>query len=316
MFNRERYFKRSSLIAIAVHILIVALFFVGFQNSHRSVSDNMAAPIDIVQAEVIDGAAIDAEKRRIREEQQAVLQKQRDEDLRKKKQAEEQVRLAEEQKKKQEQERLAKLKQAEEQKKQAQIAEQKADLARKQAEQERQRAEQAQAKAKEAQIKAEQEREKAQEEAKRLAAELEKQVEIKKQAEKQAELEAEQKRQAAILEQEEAELRAAEQQAQQAARQRQLDTLQSQYIGAISDKVTSRWRKPPSLNTDNFVCKVYVRQVPGGFIKEVRVENCSGGNETLRRSVEEAVWKSDPLPTPPDAELFLREFILNFKPPQ
>jgi colicin import membrane protein len=304
------------MIAIALHIIVFAMFFVGFQSSHHAASDNMAAPIDIVQAQVIDGAAIDAEKRRIQAEQQALLQKQRDEALRLKKQQEEKARLAREQKEKEEQQRLAKLKQAEEQKKQAEIAKQKAELAKKQAEQERLQAEQAKAEAREAQLKAEQERKKAEEEKARLAEELEKQAEIKRQAQKQAELEAEQKRQAAILEQEEAELRAAEQQAQQAARQRQQDKLQSQYVSAISGKVTSRWRKPPSLKADNFECKVYVRQVPGGFIKEVRVDQCSGGDETLRRSVEEAVWKSDPLPTPPDDELFLREFILTFKPPQ
>lgn len=316
MLSRKGYFARSTLIAVALHIILVMLFFVGFQTSNQSISDSMSTPVDIVEAQVIDGAAIDAEKRRLREEQQARLQKQRDEALRLKKQQEEKARLAREQKEKQEQQRLAQLKQAEEQKKQAEIAKQKAELARKQAEQERLQAEQAKEQARQARLQAEKERKKAQAEAKRLAAELEKQAELKRQAERAAE----QKRQEEILAREEAELRAAEKARQdeqkRKKRQAQLSTLQSQYISEISSKVSSSWRKPLTLNADDFVCKVYVRQVPGGIVKEVSVEQCSGGNETLVRSVEEAVWKSEPLPAPPDEELFLPEFILTFKPPR
>ena len=36
--------------------------------------------------------------------------------------------------------------------------------------------------------------------------------------------------------------------------------------------------------------------------------------EELRKSVEEAVWKSDPLPTPPDDELFHPELSITFDP--
>lgn len=306
MFTRKRYFTRSTIIAIALHVVVMILFFIGFQTSHQSVSDNMEAPIDIVQAQVIDGAAIDAEKRRIREEQEALAQKKRDEALRKKKQQEEKARQEKEQREKAEQQRLAEIKQAE-------IAKQKADLAREQAELARKQAQEEQEKAKQAQLRAEQERKKAEDEAKRLAAELEKQEELKRQAQKQAEIEAEEKRLADILAQEEAELRAAEQQAKQAARQRQLNTLLSEYVGAINAKVTSRWRRPPSLELDNSTCVVYVRQATGGFIEEVRVLECSGNSDVLKRSVEEAVWKSDPLPTPADDELFQKELKLTFK---
>ncbi len=151
---------------------------------------------------------------------------------------------------------------------------------------------------------------KAEENAKKLAEELKKQEEAKRRAEQ----EAEQKRLDAILEQEEAEIRAEQERAAKAARQRELNTLQSQYIGAIQSKVTSRWRKPPGVDTSNAFCKVRIKQAIGGYIEEVAIIKCEGGNEQFRRSVEEAVWKSDPLPAPPDEDVFLREFILNFNP--
>ena len=127
---------------------------------------------------------------------------------------------------------------------------------------------------------------------------------LKKQEEarKQAELQAEQERLGAILEREEAELREAKEAAQRAARQRELNTLLSQYVGAIKSKIQSRWRKPPSMETSNASCVGYVEQSVGGYIQKVEVQKCRGGDEQFRKSVEEAVWKSDPLPNPPDDE--------------
>ena len=38
------------------------------------------------------------------------------------------------------------------------------------------------------------------------------------------------------------------------------------------------------------------------------------GNDAFRKSVEKAVWKSDPLPEPPSPELFDRELRFMFTP--
>jgi colicin import membrane protein len=57
-----------------------------------------------------------------------------------------------------------------------------------------------------------------------------------------------------------------------------------------------------------------VKQAVGGYIEEVAIKKCSGGDDQFRKSVEEAVWKSDPLPAPPDDELFQRELIITFRP--
>ena len=293
---------RSVVIAVAVHIVVFSLFVVGYQMKPKP-SQALVDPVNIVQAEVIDGAAIELEKRKKRQEKEERERKKREEALRKKREKEEKARREAEARKKAEEKRLAEIKQAEEAKKQAEEARKKAEEAKKQAELERQQAE-------EAKQKAEQERKQAEEKARKLAEELKKQEEAKK----QAEIEAEQKRRQAILEREEAELREAEEQAARAARQRELNTLLSQYIGAISSKVQSRWRKPPSMEATDAYCIVYVLQTPEGYIEQVQIKECRGGDDQFRRSVEEAVWKSDPLPAPPDEELFDRELKFKFEP--
>ena len=52
----------------------------------------------------------------------------------------------------------------------------------------------------------------------------------------------------------------------------------------------------------------------GGGIQEVDVRECKGGGDQLRKSVEDAVWKSDPLPLPTDEELFRSELLITFDP--
>lgn len=289
MANEKQYLSRSAFIAIAVHVLIFALFIIGFEMRPES-SQALVDPVNIVEAEVIDGQAIEDEQRRIREEKEARERKRREEELRKKREAEEKKRQEEEARKKAEQQRLAEIKKAEEEKRLAEEQRKQAEEAKKQAELERQKAE---------------------EDARKLAEELKKQEQARKQAESQAE----QERLDAILEQEEAELREAEETAQRAARQRELNTLLSQYVGAIKSKIQSRWRKPPSMETANASCVVYVEQSVGGYIQKVEVQKCRGGDEQFRKSVEEAVWKSDPLPNPPDDELFSRQLKITFDPP-
>ncbi len=302
MDTEQRHLTRSVLIAIAVHVLVFALFIIGYQMKPKS-SQAIVDPINIVKAQVIDGAAIEMEKHKRREEQKVRERKKRKEELRKQREKEEQTRREAETRKRAEEKRLAELKKAEAAKKQAEAAKMQAEAAKKQAELERSKAE-------EAKKQAEAERKLAEDKAKKLAEQLEKQEAAKR----KAEIEAEQKRHAAILEQEEAELREAEERAQRAARQRELNTLLSQYTDAIRAKVQNRWRKPPTMETTDAYCVVYVWQAPGGYIEEVQVKECRGGGELFRRSVEEAVWKSDPLPTPADDELFSRELKFTFQP--
>ncbi len=296
------YLPRSALIAIIVHIAVFALFVLGFQMKPKT-NQAMVDPVNIVKAEVIDGEAIEQEKQRIKDERTARERKKREEEQRKKREAEEKKRKELEAKKREEEQRQAEIKQAQEQKRKAEEERKKAEEAKKQAELEKQQAE-------EARKKAEEERQKAEENAKKLAEELKKQEEARKRAEE----EAEQKRLEAILEKEEAEMKAAEEQAAKAARQQELNTLLSQYIGAIASRITSQWRVPPGVDAKNVYCKVYVKQLLDGGIQDVDVRECKGGGDQLRKSVEDAVWKSDPLPLPTDEELFRSELLITFDP--
>lgn len=308
MAKEKLFIPRSAIIAILVHVVVFSLFIFGFQMPSKP-SQARVDPVNIVKAEVIDGAAIEQEKQRIKAEAEARERKRREQELRKQREAEEKKRQQEEAKRQQEEQRQAEIKQAKEEKRLAEEKAAKEAEARKQAELEKQQAEQAK---KAAEEKAEQERIRAEENAKKLAEELKKQQEAKRKAEQLAE----QKRLEAILEQEEAEMRAEQERQAKAARQRELNTLLSQYQNAIQSKIGSRWRKPPGIDTSNAFCKVYVKQAVGGYIQEVVIKQCSGGGEQFKKSVEEAVWKSDPLPAPPDEELFARELLIKFKPSQ
>jgi len=285
MVSQKLFSFSSIIIALIVHVGVFVLLIFGLQVTSRP-NAGMVDPIKIVQAEVLDGAAIEAEKKRIRQEQAELERQRRELALKKQREKERQQRLALEAKQREEQKRQAEIKKAQRQKKLAEQARIAAEKAKKQAE-----------------IQAEQERKRAEENARKLAEALKKQ-----------EQDAEQKRLDAILAEEEAQMRTTEEQFQKAARQRQLNTMLSQYIGAISNKIQSRWRKPAVMENQNVYCIVYVEQALGGYIQTVDVRKCVGGDEQLRKSVEEAVWKSDPLPSPPDAELFQRELKITFEP--
>ena len=306
MGKQKLFIPRSVTIAILVHVVVFSLFIIGFQMKPKA-NQAMVDPVNIVKAEVIDGAAIEQEKQRIKDEAEARERKRREEQLRKQREAEEKKRQQEEAKRREEEKRQAEIKKAQEEKRKAEEKAKKEAEARKKAELEKKKAEEAKLAAEK---KAEEERIRAEENAKKLAEELKKQEEAKRRAEELAE----QKRLEAILEQEEAEMRAEQERAAKAARQRELNTLLSQYIGAIQTKVQKQWRKPPGMDTSNAYCKVYVKQAVGGYIEEVAIKQCSGGDEQFKKSVKEAVLKSDPLPAPPDDELFQRELIITFKP--
>jgi colicin import membrane protein len=81
----------------------------------------------------------------------------------------------------------------------------------------------------------------------------------------------------------------------------------------IVARVTRAWTKPPSAQP-GISCIVSVTQVPGGEVTAVRVISCSTDDVALRESVETAVYKASPLPSPPDPALFERNLELTFAP--
>ena len=79
-------------------------------------------------------------------------------------------------------------------------------------------------------------------------------------------------------------------------------------------KIENNWIQPATADK-GISCIVSVRQLPGGEVISVIVERCNG-DETVRRSVEAAVYKASPLPDPEDPALFERNLRFIFEPYQ
>lgn len=226
-------------------------------------------------------------KRKREEKQRAEAEKKRKEAERKKAEAEK--------KRKAEEAKLAKAKEAERKRKEAEKRKQ--EEAKKKAAAEKKRKE-------------EEARKQAEADKKRKAEEARKRAEAeKKRKEEEARRQAEAERIASL----EAARAAEEAELANRAERRRLQTLRGQYQSTLRATVSSNWIQPSNL-PEGAQCEVTVYQAPGGFILDVRVERCSGGGEAMRRSVELAVRKSEPLPAPPDPALFERQLVFVFKP--
>jgi colicin import membrane protein len=81
----------------------------------------------------------------------------------------------------------------------------------------------------------------------------------------------------------------------------------------IINRVTRAWIRPPAA-VAGVNCVVLVSQVPGGEVTSVRVDSCNPNDAALRESVEAAVLRASPLPTPPAGVPFERNLRLIFAP--
>jgi colicin import membrane protein len=88
----------------------------------------------------------------------------------------------------------------------------------------------------------------------------------------------------------------------------------AQYIAQITAKIERAWIRPPSA-TAGLQCEVRVTQVPGGAVTAVQVGRCNG-DESVKQSIEAAVYRASPLPQPPDPALFERNLVVTFRPEQ
>ena len=80
----------------------------------------------------------------------------------------------------------------------------------------------------------------------------------------------------------------------------------------ISAKIKSNWFRPPTARS-GIECTLYVTQVPGGEVTQVRIGDCNG-DQAVRQSIEDAVYRASPLPPPPDPSLFDRNLKIDFRP--
>jgi colicin import membrane protein len=141
-------------------------------------------------------------------------------------------------------------------------------------------------------------------------------IEERKQREAAARAEEERQRLIAAAEQEEQQRREAEMLAAMEAEEALFAARQSgemaQYIALIRQKVERNWVKPASAQA-GLECEVAVVQLPNGDVVDVRTVRCNG-DDTVRRSIENAVRRSSPLPLPENRVLFDRNLSFIFAP--
>jgi colicin import membrane protein len=183
---------------------------------------------------------------------------------------------------------------AEERRVEAAAAERAAAVAREQALVEERRAEEAEAKRRAAEDAA---RLKA--EAAEAARKAEEKARAAREAQAQAEREADLQRRLA-----------AEEEADAAAVAR--SGVMDEYRALLVQTVERNWIRPPSARA-GLECTLYVTQAPGGTVVDVKLGACNG-DQAVRESIANAVFRASPLPAPRDPRAFERRLEIVFKP--
>jgi len=187
------------------------------------------------------------------------------------------------------------------------------------------------AKAEAAQAKAAADRDAAREAARQAAAAQQREA-AEAQAKEKEKAEREAKAKAKAAEQAEAQAKAAaaakaQAQAQAAASQAELQKsiaaeerldaarnsgAMSSWAAQIQARIQRAWIRPPSAR-GGLDCTLYVTQVPGGEIVNVKLGSCNG-DDAVKQSILDAAYRASPLPPPPDPALFERNLELYFRP--
>ncbi|MCW8922328.1 MAG: cell envelope integrity protein TolA [Gammaproteobacteria bacterium] len=280
------------VVAIVLHFVLVILLGVNLSSSeiHRPASSDRKT----VKAVVVDAVKIEAEAKKL---------KQIEDDKKKKK-------LAQQKKIKRDQEN-AKKKLAEEKKRLADIKKKQADEKKRLADLKKKNL--AEKKRIEAEKKkAEADRKKAEAEKKKIEAEKRREEEALA-AKRKLEEENRRKEEAAELQRKLAEEeRRAEEARQAKEKNAKLQSLRSQYVRLIEQKVERNWLRPAT-STSSMSCEIIVTQTSLGDVVDVVLKKCAN-DLAFQRSIERAVRKASPLPPPPDPGVFDREIHFTFKP--
>lgn len=115
-------------------------------------------------------------------------------------------------------------------------------------------------------------------------------------------------RERAIMEEELQRALAAEREVMEARRSGEFD----RYIRRIQVAIEQAWI-PPASAGPGLECIVYVTQIPSGDVTNARIGDCNG-DAAVRRSIEAAVLRASPLPTPAIPALFDRNLEVTFRP--
>jgi colicin import membrane protein len=85
-----------------------------------------------------------------------------------------------------------------------------------------------------------------------------------------------------------------------------------EYRALLIQTIERNWIKPASARA-GLECTLYVTQATGGTVIDVKIGDCNG-DQAVRESVANAVYRSSPLPAPRDPRAFERRLVMVFKP--
>lgn len=88
--------------------------------------------------------------------------------------------------------------------------------------------------------------------------------------------------------------------------------LQARYVQALVDRIRGNWKRPDRI-AGRAVCRLKVRQNPGGNVISAEVLPDCPYDDAARRSIEAAVLRSQPLPYEGFESVFSRILILDFR---
>jgi colicin import membrane protein len=88
--------------------------------------------------------------------------------------------------------------------------------------------------------------------------------------------------------------------------------LNAAYTKALTDAIRGNWTQPDNVSSSQ-VCKIVIRQIPGGEVIDAQVDPSCPYDEQGRRSVEAAVLKAQPLPYRGFESVFSRTLTINFR---
>ena len=88
--------------------------------------------------------------------------------------------------------------------------------------------------------------------------------------------------------------------------------LAARYAAALQAAIVAKWTRPDSIPA-GAVCRLVIRQLPGGEVMNVEVSSPCAYDEAGRRSIEAAVLKAQPLPYRGFEAVFQRNLTLNFR---
>jgi colicin import membrane protein len=85
-----------------------------------------------------------------------------------------------------------------------------------------------------------------------------------------------------------------------------------EYRTLLIQTIERNWNRPGTARA-GLQCTLNVTQATGGTVLDVKIGECNG-DQAVRESVANAVYRSSPLPAPRDARAFERRLVIVFKP--